>query len=76
VLVGSQLTVRVPERGLRLGLGAVLMLSGVKLVDPPGANYVIAAGLAAGALALAWWNQVRRPRRLERAREPVPHALD
>jgi uncharacterized membrane protein YfcA len=76
VLVGSQLTVRVPDRALRLGLAAVLMLSGVKLVDLPGANYVIAGGLGAGAIALLWWIQVRRPQRSERAREPVPHALD
>src|SRR5919198_1152913 len=67
VLVGSQLTVRVPDRALRLGLAAVLMLSGVKLVDLPGANYVIAGGLGLGALALLWWIQVRRPQRSERA---------
>src|SRR2546430_14968287 len=33
VLAGSQFTVRVPDRALRLGLAVVLMLSGVKLVD-------------------------------------------
>ncbi len=32
ILVGSQLTVRVPERGLRIALATVLFLAGVKLV--------------------------------------------
>src|SRR2546430_4524568 len=57
VLLTSQLTLRLPGQSLRLGLATVLISSGVKLVDPPGSNYVIAAGLSAGALALAWWVQ-------------------
>ena len=32
VLVGSQLTVRIPERGIRTALGTVLFASGIKLV--------------------------------------------
>jgi hypothetical protein len=33
----------------------VLILSGVKLLDVPAANWVIAAGLVTGAIALAWY---------------------
>jgi hypothetical protein len=41
VLLGSQLTVKLPERALRVALALVLSLSGVKLLDPPGANLMI-----------------------------------
>ena len=41
VLLGSQLTVKLPERALRVALALVLSLSGVKLLDPPGANLII-----------------------------------
>jgi len=35
VLLTSKLTLRLPEEGLRLGLAGVLVLSGIKLIDPP-----------------------------------------
>src|ERR687884_224839 len=44
VLLTSQLTLRVPDRVLRLGLACVLMLSGVKLVDVPGADWIVLGG--------------------------------
>jgi uncharacterized protein len=47
VLIGSQITVRLPERELRIALATVLLLSGVKLLDPP------ATGLLLGLIALA-----------------------
>nr|MBA3330930.1 sulfite exporter TauE/SafE family protein [Actinomycetota bacterium] len=50
VLAGSQLTTRVPDRALRVGLGSTLLLSGLKLLDVPGANALVVAGLAAGLL--------------------------
>jgi uncharacterized protein len=50
VLVGSRLTVRLPDRGLRIGLAAVLLLSGIKLVDPPGSDALVVAALAAGGI--------------------------
>jgi uncharacterized membrane protein YfcA len=43
VLLGSQLTVKLPDRVLRVALALVLSLSGVKLLDPPGANAIILA---------------------------------
>ena len=48
VLIGSQVTVKLPERLLRVGLATVLTLSGVKLLDAPTIvlPIVLAAGLA------------------------------
>ena len=59
VLLGSQLTVKLPDRALRVMLALVLSLSGVKLLDPPGANLIIlaVAGVALGvgiAFAVRW----------------------
>src|SRR5690242_14472666 len=65
VLLGSHLSVRVPERSLRIGFGVVLLLSGLKLVSVPEANLLIASILGAMALALAaWWLREARIRRL------------
>jgi len=65
VLLGSHLSVRVPDRELRISFGIVLLLSGLKLVDFPEANYVIAVSLGIGVVGLAFWGvrQVRRVRR-------------
>ncbi len=38
VLIGSHLSVRVPERSLRIAFGFVLILSGIKLVGVPGGD--------------------------------------
>ena len=66
VLISSQFTLKVPDRALRLGLASVLMLSGIKLIDFAGADYVIAAGVLIAGLAFAGWGFVarlgRRPR--------------
>ena len=64
ILLTSHLTLKVPDNGLRLGLAAVLMLSGIKLVDPPNSDWVIAVGAVVAALAFATWALMqRRPRR-------------
>ena len=65
VLISSKFTVRIPDRGLRVALGGVLMLAGIKLLDPPRSDVVIACGLAACAVALAVYALrawVRRPK--------------
>jgi uncharacterized membrane protein YfcA len=66
VLISSHFTLKVPDRALRLGLASVLMLSGLKLIDFAGVDYVIAAGAITAALAFAAWALVarlgRRPR--------------
>jgi uncharacterized membrane protein YfcA len=53
VLIGSQWMVRLPETIIRASLAVVLLLSGLKLVELPGASATIAAGLGGGALILA-----------------------
>jgi uncharacterized membrane protein YfcA len=52
VLLGSQVTVKLPDRSLRAALALTLGLAGLKLLDPPGANAVIIA-VAAGAALVA-----------------------
>jgi uncharacterized membrane protein YfcA len=51
VLIGGRLTVRLPERALRVALVATLTLAGVKLVDPPWSDAIVAVG--AGLVAAA-----------------------
>src|ERR671911_1509328 len=41
ILLGSQLTVRLPDRALRVGLAATLFVSGLKLLDVPGSDELI-----------------------------------
>jgi uncharacterized membrane protein YfcA len=52
VLIGSQVTVKLPDRLLRVGLATVLTLSGVKLLDAPGlvVGIVLASGMCLVAL--------------------------
>src|ERR671932_921871 len=55
ILLSSKLTLRVPEQALRLGLAGVLVLSGIKLIDPPGSDWILLAGfVVGGAICLAW----------------------
>jgi hypothetical protein len=53
VLAGSQLTIKLPERSLRVALGTVLFTSGLKLVDVPADAVVLPTALAAGAVLAA-----------------------
>ena len=69
VLLGSQVSINLPERALRLGLAMTLTLAGLKLAEVPGAEIVILAVLSAAAVALL----VAGARRLRRgAAKPVP----
>jgi uncharacterized membrane protein YfcA len=52
VLIGSQFTVRAGDRILRVALATTLFLSGVKLIDFPGANGIVIAGAAVALVAL------------------------
>ncbi len=67
VLLGSHLSIRVPERALRVAFAFVLVLSGVKLVDAPYATTIVEVGVGLGAAVFAFWlaRQVRR-RKFER----------
>ena len=53
VLLGSQMSIRIPDRALRIGFSVVLVLSGIKLVGVPQASLIIVGALALLALALA-----------------------
>jgi uncharacterized protein len=53
VLLGSQMSIRIPDRALRTAFSVVLVLSGIKLVGVPQASLIIIIALAAGAVALA-----------------------
>jgi uncharacterized membrane protein YfcA len=52
VLLTSQLTVKLPDRALRVALATVLTLSGIKLVETPYSVWIIPFGFVAGAAAL------------------------
>ena len=47
VLIGSHLSIRVPDRALRLAFAFILVLSGIKLVKVPAANTIILVGVVA-----------------------------
>jgi uncharacterized protein len=56
VLIGSHLSIRVPERALRIAFAFVLTLSGIKLVGVPGATRIIEVCAAVGALTFLVWS--------------------
>jgi hypothetical protein len=55
VLAGSQLTLSIPERPLRIVLASVLGLSGLKLLDIPGTGIAIVVALGVGLTLLLVW---------------------
>ena len=69
VLLGSQMSIRIPDTALRIGFSVVLILSGIKLVDVPQASLIIVIALAVATAALAvYWVRMLLGRRAE----PVP----
>jgi uncharacterized membrane protein YfcA len=52
VLLGSQMSISIPERSLRFSFGLVLILSGIKLVDVPHSTLIIVVSLAVAVAAL------------------------
>jgi uncharacterized protein len=52
VLIGSQITVRLPDRELRIALATVLLLSGVKLLEPPGTGVLLVLVALVGLILL------------------------
>jgi uncharacterized membrane protein YfcA len=51
VLLGGRVTVKLPDRSLRVALAATLTLAGVKLLEPPGDDAIVILG---AALAAVW----------------------
>jgi uncharacterized membrane protein YfcA len=62
VLIGSQISVNVPDRLLRFALATALILSGIKLLGVPYANQIVVASLIAGLSALGIWGIVHHYR--------------
>jgi uncharacterized membrane protein YfcA len=63
IWIASRFTVRLPDDALRLALAGVLALSGIKLLNVPEANWVIAAGFALGlGLFVPWVLRTYFPR--------------
>jgi hypothetical protein len=68
VLIGSRVSVGLPDTVLRFALAAILALSGLKLLDVPYANELVIVSLAAGLAALVVWGimlVLRRPTQRE-----------
>jgi uncharacterized membrane protein YfcA len=59
VLLGSNMSIRVPDRALRIAFATILFLSGLKLVQIPHPDVVLVAAVAVTASALVAWS-VRR----------------
>lgn len=51
VLLGGRMTVHLPDKAMRVALSTTLFLAGTKLVDFPGADIVLIAGVALAVLA-------------------------
>ncbi len=73
VLIGSHLSIRVPERALRVAFGFVLILSGVKIVKLPEADPIIAGGAVLGIIVFLVWSGRRLQARRVRARRIPAH---
>jgi len=69
VLLGTHLSIRVPEKALRTAFSFTLILSGIKLVEVPAATTIIEVCVVVAALALAVWSA-----RQLLARRPAPLA--
>ncbi|HEY1563679.1 MAG TPA: sulfite exporter TauE/SafE family protein [Gaiellaceae bacterium] len=53
ILISSRYTVKVPDLTIRGGLGGILIISGLKLLNVPEANWVLGGGLAVLGIVLA-----------------------
>lgn len=72
VLLGSQLTVRIPDRTFRGVLATTLAVSGVKLLDVPGSTPIAIAFLSVGVLAATVYAAVLTVRRRRDRAGPLP----
>jgi uncharacterized protein len=77
IWISSRYTLQLPQDALRLALAGVLALSGIKLLNVPESNYVLATGLGLGLAAFAVWLllQSRRDEQ-ERAHDPRTGVAD
>jgi uncharacterized membrane protein YfcA len=73
VLLGSHLSIRVPERALRIAFGFVLILSGIKIVKMPDSDPIVVGALVLGVIVLLVWSGRRVRMRRLRARQVPAH---
>jgi uncharacterized membrane protein YfcA len=59
VLIGSNLSIRIPEQELRAAFGLVLLLSGIKVLEVPGATTIVLVGVVASLLGFLAWSVYR-----------------
>jgi len=59
ILISSRYTVKVPDLTIRGGLGGILILSGLKLLNVPAANWVLGIGVGVLAVVLAIYTAVK-----------------
>ncbi len=60
ILISSRYTVKLPEVVLRGALGGLLVLSGIKLLEVPDANWILGVGLGALVVSLVAYLLVTR----------------
>jgi uncharacterized protein len=60
ILISSRYTVKLPDVVLRGALGGLLILSGIKLLNVPDANWILGAGLGVLVVSLAGYMVVTR----------------
>jgi hypothetical protein len=53
ILISSRWTVKVPDLTIRAGLGGILIISGLKLLNVPDANWILGGGLATLVVVLS-----------------------
>jgi uncharacterized membrane protein YfcA len=70
VLLGSQMSIKVPERALRIAFAFILVLSGIKLVEVPAATTIIEVSVGLGAIVFVVWSI----RQLQQRRLPAHDA--
>jgi uncharacterized membrane protein YfcA len=71
VLLGAQMSIRVPERALRVAFGAILVLSGIKIVGLPQANLILEIGVGVLAAVFLVWSGRQLFARRVAAEEPT-----
>jgi uncharacterized protein len=71
ILISSRFTVRAPDVVLRVALGSVLTLSGLKLLNAPQANWILAGGLIALGVGLGIYGVRARLVRLRVVAKPA-----
>ena len=74
ILISSRYTVKVPDMTIRCGLGGILIISGIKLLNTPGANWILGGGLIALLVVLTIYTvrvmRSEEPRSLPEREEP------